>query len=101
MNNSLFGKTTLAAAALAGFLMFSTAPRLAADDCQHRVARAEHRLHEAVEHHGYRSGQAEQRRHELRQAREYCWGRMHRWWDEHEHRWHTERDWDDRDHDQH
>jgi hypothetical protein len=22
----------------------------------------------------------------------------HRWWDEHEHRWHTERDWDDHDH---
>ena len=63
MNHSLFGKTTLAAAALAGFLMFSGVPRLAADDCQHRVARAEHRLDVAVEHHGYRSSQAQQRRH--------------------------------------
>ena len=100
MNNSLFGKTRLAAAALATFLMFSGVPRLAADDCQHRVARAEHRLHEAIEHHGYRSEQAEHRRHELHEAREYCWNARHRWWDEHEHRWHTQRDWDDHDHDQ-
>ncbi len=101
LNNSLFGKTALAAVALIGFLMFTGAPRLRADrdDCQRRVARADHRLHEAIEHHGYRSEQAERRRHELHEARERCWSARHRWWDEHEHRWHTERDWDDRDHD--
>jgi hypothetical protein len=101
LNHSLFGKTALAAAALAGFLMFTGVPRLRADndDCQRRVVRADHRLHEAIEHHGSRSGQAERRRHELREARERCWNARHRWWNEHEHRWHTERDWDDHDHD--
>lgn len=101
LNHSLFGKTALAAAALAGFLMFTGAPLLRAenDDCQRRVARADHRLHEAIEHHGYRSEQAERRRHELREARERCWNARHRWWDEDGHRWHTERDWDDHDHD--
>ncbi|HEX9110196.1 MAG TPA: hypothetical protein VF845_01865 [Terriglobales bacterium] len=100
-NNSLFGKTALAAAALAGFLMFAGVPSLRADndDCQRRVARADHRLHEAISHYGYRSRQAERRRHELREARERCWNRSHRWWNEHERRWHTDRDWDDHDHD--
>jgi hypothetical protein len=99
LNNWLFGKTALAAAALAGFLMFAGAPLLRADnDCQRRVARADHRLHDAIAHHGYRSRQAEARRHELREAREHCWSTGHRWWDEHERRWHTERDWDDNDH---
>ena len=90
-----------AAAALAGFLMFTGVPSLRAanDDCQRRVARADHRLHEAIERHGYRSNQAERRRHELREARERCWNRSRRWWNEHEHRWHTDRDWDDNDHD--
>jgi hypothetical protein len=100
-NSLLFGKTALVAAALAGFLMFTGTPLLRADrdDCQRRVARADHRLHEAIEHHGPRSPQAERRRHELREAREHCWSVNHRWWDEDEHRWHTERDWDDNDHD--
>jgi len=100
LNDSLFRKTALAAAAFAGFLMFTAVPlRADRDDCQRRVARADHRLHEAIEHHGYRSEQAERRRHELHEARERCWNANHRWWDEHEHRWHTEHDWDDRDHD--
>ena len=100
-NNSFLGKTGFVAAALAGFLMFTAVPPVRADydDCQRRVGRAEHRLHEAIERHGYRSRQAARRRHELRDARERCWRASHRWWDEHERRWHTERDWDDRDHD--
>jgi hypothetical protein len=103
LNYSLFGKTALAAAALAGFLMFTGVPPLRADndDCQRRIVRADHRLHEAIEHHGYKSEQAERRRHELRETRERCWNAHHRWWDEDAHRWHTERDWDDHDHDQH
>jgi hypothetical protein len=48
--------------------------------------RAEHRLNKAIEHHGPNSERAEHARHELRQAREYCWNADHRWWDEHEHR---------------
>ncbi|MGB2890844.1 MAG: hypothetical protein WBC04_24395 [Candidatus Acidiferrales bacterium] len=39
----------LASAALAGFLMFTGAPHLRADDddCQRRIAKADHKLHEA------------------------------------------------------
>src|SRR5580692_10885400 len=87
--NSLFKTTTLTAAALAGFLMLVGAPHLRADD----------RLHEAIERHGYQSEQAEHRRHDLHEVRERCWNANHRWWDEHEHRWHTEHDWDEHDHD--
>lgn len=100
LSNSLFGKTALAAVAL-GFLMFTAVPLLRADkdDCQRRVARADHNLHEAIEHHGWQSRQAERRRHELHEARERCWNRSHRWWDEDGHRWHSDHDWDDHDHD--
>jgi len=45
------------------------------------IAKADHKLHEAVEHHG--------------------WNERHRWWDEDGHRWHSDRDWDDHDHDRH
>jgi hypothetical protein len=38
-------------------------------------------------------------RQQLHEAREYCWSHAHKWWDEGNHRWHTDRDWDDRDHD--
>jgi len=98
---TLWGKTVLATAALGGFLLLGGAPRAVAEDdyCQHRIARADHKLHEAVERHGWNSRQAEHARHELHNARENCWSRSHRWWDEHAHRWHTERDWDDHDHD--
>ncbi len=102
LSGSLFRRRTLAAAAaLAAFLMFTNLPRLRADDddCQRRVAKADHSLHEAIEHHGYQSKQADHWRHELREARERCWNNGHRWWSEDDHRWHTERDWDDHDHD--
>ena len=100
-NLRLFGKTLLATAALGGFLLLAGAPRAVADDdyCRHRLSKADHRLHEAVEDHGWNSKQADRARHELHEARERCWNRDHRWWDEHGHRWHTERDWDEHDHD--
>ncbi len=87
--------------ALAGCLLFAGAPQLRADydDCQRRVAKADHKLHEAIEHHGYESRQAEHWRHELHEARERCWRMNNPWWDEHGHRWRSDRDWDDRDHD--
>ena len=89
----------LSLSTLAVGLLF-LAPRAAADDaCQRRTEHAEHKLHEAIEHHGYESKQAERGRHELREAREYCWEHAHRWWDVEGNRWHTERDWDDHDHD--
>jgi hypothetical protein len=88
--------------ALAGCLLFTGAPQVRADDdCQRRVAKADHKLHEAIEHHGYDSRQADHWRAELHEARERCWASNHRWWDEHEHRWRTDHDWDDHDHDRH
>ena len=101
LENQRFVPATLVSLALASFLAFGSAPRVRADedDCQRRVARADHKLHEAAEHHGWESKQAEHARHELREAREHCWSTSHRWWDEDGHRWHTDRDWDDHDHD--
>jgi len=82
-----------------GFL-FALPPVLrAGDDCQKRITKADHNLHEAIEHHGWQSSQAEHWRHELAEARSYCWEHSHRWWDEDDHRWHDQRDWDDHDHD--
>jgi len=98
-NNSFFRRAAFAAATLAGLLIFAGAPNLRADDCQHRIAKADHNLHEAIEHHGYQSEQAEKWRHILHEERERCWTANHRWWDEDEHRWRTEHDWDDHDHD--
>jgi len=97
-------RTLLVSAAFLGTLVFAGAPRAFAEDddrCQRRVARADHKLHEAVEHHGWESRQADRARHDLHEAREQCWNERHRWWDEHGHRWHTDRDWDDHDHDRH
>jgi hypothetical protein len=69
----LLGKATLATAALGGFLLFAGAPAAKADDGRdgdRRVDRAEWNLHEAIEHHGYYSRQAEHWRHELREEQE-------------------------------
>jgi hypothetical protein len=97
----LLSKSTVVAGVIAGFLTFGGRPQLRADDndCQRRIERADHRLHEAVEHHGPQSKQADRARLDLHEAREHCWNNGHRWWDEHERKWRTERDWDDRDHD--
>ncbi len=98
----LFAKLALAAMALAGFLLLAGAPQARADqehDCQSRIAHADHQLHDAIEHHGPNSKQADHWRHELNNAREWCWNHYHRWWDEDGHSWHSEHDWDDHDHD--
>jgi hypothetical protein len=92
---TMIGTATLAA----GLVLFAAAPGAKADDCQERLVHADHKLHEAIEHHGYESKQAAHARHELREARQYCWEHGHRWWDVEGNRWHTERDWDDHDHD--
>lgn len=94
--------SVLSGAVLTAALLLTAAPRVHAEDidrCQRRVAHAEHELHEAIERHGRHSRQADHERRELHAVRERCWREQHRWWDEHEHRWHTERDWDERDHD--
>ena len=91
------GKLFVTGALLAGVLVFTSPSHVRADEaeCQHRVARADHRLHEAIEHHGWDSRQADHARHELREAREYCYTTYHRWWDEDDRHWHSDRDWDD------
>lgn len=96
----LVARKSLPAAALGIALLFASAPHAAGydDDCFRRIAHADHKLHEAIEHHGPHSRQADHWRYELREARERCWRERHQWWDEHEHRWHHDRDWDDRDH---
>ena len=97
-------RTMLASAAILGMLAFAATPRAMADDydrCQKRIYKADHKLHEAIEHHGWDSKQAERARYELREARERCWNEQHRWWDEDGHRWHSDHDWDDHDHDRH
>jgi hypothetical protein len=99
--SNLFVKRLFAAATLAAVFLLAATPRAAAydDGCYRRTAHAEHKLHEAIEHHGYNSQQADHWRHELHEARARCWRERHQWWNEHEHRWHHDHDWDDRDHD--
>lgn len=101
LNKSLRSKAALALTTSVGLLIFMSAPNLRAnnDDCQHHVAKVDHQLHEAIEHHGSHSEEAEHWRHELREARERCWIENHRWWDEDNHRWRMDRDWDNHDHD--
>ena len=90
----------LAGVALAAAISLTATPALGAyDDCQKRIAKADHKLHESVEKHGWQSSQADHWRHELAEARSYCWEHSHRWWDEDERRWHDQRDWNDHDHD--
>ena len=95
-------KSLLSLVILATLLLCAAVPRLQAEDldrCQRRVAHAEHELHEAIEKHGRHSRQANHERRELHSVRERCWRERHRWWDEHERRWHMDRDWNEHDHD--
>lgn len=97
---SLSLRGTIVVSALASSLCFLGAAAVRADDdCQKRVERADHKLHEAGEHHGWNSPEAAKYREELSQARSHCWEHNHRWWSEDDHRWHTGRDWDEHDHD--
>jgi hypothetical protein len=77
----------LAATILAAlFFMGSALPSQALDrddKCERRVHQAEENLQKAIRRHGEHSRQAEQRRHQLEEAREQC---------RHDH---------DRDHDHH
>jgi hypothetical protein len=92
-----YGKLFVTLAALVGFFTLSGAPRVRANEaeCQHRTERADHNLHEAIKHHGYDSKQAEHARHELSEAREYCWKESHKWWDVEGHEWRSEHNWEE------
>lgn len=94
---SWYSKLTLAAAGLMGFVMLCGAPQLRADSCQKRTESAAHHLHEAVEHHGVNSREADHARRQLSDAREYCWDHGHRWWNTDDNTWHNRHDWDDND----
>src|SRR5215831_3249666 len=63
-------RVLLATAAIVGLLAFAATPRASAadyDGCQKRIYKADHKLHEAVERHGWNSRQADHARHELRE----------------------------------
>ena len=92
-------KSGVAFIALAAALFLTSVQPLRADNCQKRTEQADHKLHEAIKNHGAESKEAERWRRELHAARESCWNKDHRWWDEDAHRWHTDQDWDDHDHD--
>jgi hypothetical protein len=86
----LLGKATLATAALGGLLLFAGAPSARANDGSdgdRRIDRAEWKLHEAIEHHGYYSRQADHWRHELREERERCWRERREWREHHDRNW--------------
>ena len=78
------GKTALLAAALTALATVGAPPSRADHNvqCQKRISKADHKLHEAIEHHGYKSSQAEHARVDLREAREHCYTTYHEWWDE-------------------
>ena len=59
-------RSLFAAAALFGFLTLTATPRAFAYDpykCQRRIAKADYKLHEAIERHGWYSRQADHARH--------------------------------------
>lgn len=90
----------IAASALGAALLFAGAsPARADNDCQRRIAQADRKLHQAVDHHGWNSPQAAKYRSQLASARSSCWEHGHRWWNEDDRTWHTDRNWDDHDHD--
>ncbi|GAC1617473.1 MAG: hypothetical protein PVS2B2_20220 [Candidatus Acidiferrum sp.] len=95
---SVLRKVLLATAAL-GALALAGAPRASANDgydCQRRIDRAEWKLEEAIERHGYYSRQANHERHELREERERCLREQRRWRDQ---EWRRRRN-HDRDYDE-
>jgi hypothetical protein len=94
--------TSVIAKTAAGFVLtaglIACTPLQAKADCQHDTERADHKLHEAIAHHGADSREAESYRHELAEVRQRCWDREKRWWDADTHRWRSEH-WDEHDHD--
>jgi hypothetical protein len=87
--------------ALNAMLAFGFVPRAYADDdraeCQHRIQKAEAKLDAAIRKHGKNSAKARARRAELRTQRERCYNRVRAWRDNHEQKWHEDRDRDQDD----
>jgi hypothetical protein len=90
-------KWMMALAVLAAFTILPAMPRAHAEteeQCKDRIVKANVKLHDAIDHHGPNSSQADHARHDLQDARERCWKEHHKWWDEDQHRWHDQQDWD-------
>src|SRR5947208_15907644 len=88
-------RALLVSAVVLGMLAFAGTPRASAEDydrCQRRIAKADHKLHEAAEHHGWNSRQADSARRQLHEARERCWNERLRRCDEDGNHWHSDRD---------
>lgn len=72
------GKVVVSAIVLVMFLASTVPVRALVRDrdddrkCEQRIHKAENRLQNAIRKHGEHSRQAEQRRHELEEARERC-----------------------------
>jgi hypothetical protein len=93
-------RLVLAPLVCGGVLLLTTATVGRGDDeCQKRTIKSDHNLHEAIKKYGPDSPEAEKWRHELMEARSFCWEHDKRWWDEDSHRWHSDREWDEHDHD--
>ncbi len=92
-----YGKKIAIAATFGALCFFAGAPRAQAEDgrsCQFRVERAESRLRDAIEDHGYYSHQANDRRRDLYNQRQRCWNESHYW--NGYNRWYNDHDRDDR-----
>ncbi|MGD0566793.1 MAG: hypothetical protein ABSA78_00195 [Candidatus Sulfotelmatobacter sp.] len=100
--NRRFAKTAVAALIAAALMWFVAAAPLAhADDrshCQHAIEKAEANLDRAIHDHGDHSPQANDRRRDLNAERQKCWDQYHQWWNGKEHRWETERNWEENPH---
>ena len=96
---SIFGKATLAALALGGFLFLVGAPSAMANDWDNynrRVSYTEWRYREAVEHSGPYSGQARHWAHERHEAYDRREHYRHEWREHHRDRDDYDRGWDRR-----
>ena len=95
--NRRSGNAAIAAVVTVALLLFVATPLIHADDrskCQHAIEKAEARLNKAVHDKGEHSRDADDRRRELNEERERCWGQYHQWWNGKDHRWETEHNWD-------
>jgi len=93
-------RLVLAPLVCGGVLLLTTATVGRGDDeCQKRTIKSDHNLHEAIKKYGPDSPEAEKCRHELTEARSFCSEHDKRWREEDSHRWHSDREWDEHDHD--
>ena len=93
-----YGKRIAIAATFGALCFFAATPKAQAEDgrtCQFRVERAESRLRDAIEDHGYYSHQAYDRRRDLDYERQRCWNGVHVWFG-YGNQWRNDHDRDDR-----